>query len=691
LPQRSFTAATSDDDDEDDDMGVIAVLASAVADQIAAGEVVERPASVVKELVENALDAGATRVEVDIAGGGVDRLVVTDDGSGMDDDDAVLCFERHATSKLKVADDLRRIASFGFRGEALAAISSVAKVTLTTRRAHRPAGFCVVVEGGRVVSVGEAGHAPGTRIDVRDLFFNVPARRKFLKTLRTEAGHIEDALLSTALCRPDLGVRLVVDGKVVLDLPAVPPGADLSHPARLDRVVRCLGKHLRPHLYPVTGQTELLTLSGYVVAPLETRRDLAGVHLSVNGRPVSDRQLVQAVRAAFRTLLEVGRQPIVALDIALDPELVDVNVHPQKAEVRFADPRRVSGHLISLLSEFLVTTPWLDRDHRPSGTVFRLRDSMPPTPSSSLSPPAPPSSEPPRSPRAWTARATTADDATTAPPAWSAPAVGEGSDVVDAHRERVRAALSRFGQRNAPASMPPTTTSWARASTPAPSTAPSSSSSSPLFPQLRSTPGRGGASSFAALRVVGQVGGTYLILEGPQGMVVIDQHAAHERVVFERLRAQRSSSSTAQPAQPLLLPITVELSALERAALDDDDIRRELSAFGIDVEGYAHTTALVRALPPGLDGRKAHSIVKDALAELGSSGTTGTLNDRTDAVCARLACHAAVRAGDVLAPAQVRALLEDLDRIDLGAHCPHGRPVVRGVDYSELAGWFDRG
>ena len=203
-------------------MGVIAVLASAVADQIAAGEVVERPASVVKELVENALDAGASRVDVDIVGGGVERLVVTDDGSGMDDDDAVLCFERHATSKLKVADDLRRIGSFGFRGEALAAISSVAKVTLTTKKRDKPAGFAVVVEGGRVVSVGEAGHAPGTRVDVRDLFFNVPARRKFLKTLRTEAGHIEDTLLSTALCRPDLGVRLVVDGKVV-EIVCYPP------------------------------------------------------------------------------------------------------------------------------------------------------------------------------------------------------------------------------------------------------------------------------------------------------------------------------------------------------------------------------------------------------------------------------------------------------------------------------------
>ena len=666
-------------------MGVIHVLANAVADQIAAGEVVERPASVVKELVENALDAGARRVDVEIVNGGIDRLVVVDDGVGMDDEDAVLCFERHATSKLIVADDLRRIRSFGFRGEALAAISSVAKVTLTTKKRDNPAGFCVVVEGGRVVSVGEAGHAPGTRIDVRDLFFNVPARRKFLKTLRTEAGHIEDTLLSTALCRPDLGVRLVVDGKLVLDLPAV-ADLSLSSPARLDRVVRCLGKHLRPHLYPVTGQTELLIVSGYVVAPIETRRDLAGVHLSINGRPVTDRQLVQAVRAAFRTLLEVGRQPIVALDLQLDPELVDVNVHPQKAEVRFADPRRVSGHLISLLSEFLVTTPWLDRDPRLSSTVFRLRDTLPPTPSS----PGPSSS--PASFLAHTVplasssamRASSIVAGSAAPTTPSDPA-GDGGDI---HRERVRAALLRFGQRSTQ-SLPTTTTTWPSSSHA--SAASSAARASPVFPTLQSQPGRGGATSFSALRVVGQVGGTYLILEGPQGMVVIDQHAAHERVVFERLRdRRRASSSTPQPSQPLLLPITIELSPIERAALDDVGVCAELSTWGLEVEGFAHTTALVRALPPGLDGRKALAIVRDALSELGTSGTAATLDDRVDAVCARLACHAAVRAGDVLGAAQVRALLDDLDRIDLGAHCPHGRPVVRGVDYSELAGWFDR-
>ncbi len=647
-------------------MGVIAVLDAAVADQIAAGEVVERPASVVKELAENALDAGCTQLTVDVMGGGVDRLVVTDDGFGMDRQDAVACFGRHATSKLKVADDLHTITSFGFRGEALAAIASVAKVILTTRQAHTDVGHAVVVTGGVVESVADAGAPQGTRVDVKDLFFNVPARRKFLKTLRTEASHIEDVLIDVALSRPDVGVRLSVDGKLKLDLPKEPHPA-LDAPGRIDRVVRCLGAHLRPYVYPVHGQTELVTLNGYVVAPVETRRDLQGLHLSVNRRPVSDRHLVQAVRAAFRTLLEVGRQPIVALDIGIDPGLVDVNVHPRKAEVRFADPRRVNGHLISLLSEFLLTTPWLNRQPQQS-TVFRLRDHQ-----AGLTMQASSSSSSSASPSNGDGSAN------------QAAAVPVVDELREAHRARITEALRRFQATTAK-----TTTVMASPSLTTPTTmTTTTTTNAPSL--LTSLPGRGGASSFSALRVVGQVGGTYLILEGPDGMVVIDQHAAHERVVFERLRARRRSGS--QPSQPLLLPITIELSAQERAAVDDDDVRAELLAYGLDVEGFSPTAAIVRALPPGLDGKKAQLIVRDALAEAHSAGggaDNAALNDRTDAVCARLACHAAIRAGDVMAPAAVRALLGDLDAIDLGAHCPHGRPVVRTLEYQELAEWFDR-
>lgn len=601
-------------------MGGIRVLDSAVADQIAAGEVVERPASVVKELVENALDAGASHVDVHVQGGGLERIAVLDDGGGMDAADAVLCFSRHATSKLRVADDLRCLRTFGFRGEALAAVASVARVTLTTRAADTEVAQQVRVEGGRVARVGEAGAPRGTRVDVEDLFFNTPARKKFLKAARTEVGYVEDTVASGALATPSVAFRLVVDGKTALDLPAAPTNVTPEHPSRIERTVGCLGKHLRPHLFPFVGQTELLTLAGHVVAPLETRRDLAGVHLSVNGRPVADRGLVQAVRTAFRTLLEVGRQPIVALDLAIDPELVDVNVHPRKAEVRFADPRRVHGHVIGLLSDFLSRTPWLKAPA--PARVFTL--------------------------------------SSTGAPAPVAPTSTTSAAPVDVHsyHQRVREALARADA--------------------------GSNARGLAVPAA----GTGAATSFSSLRVVGQVGGTYLVLDGPDGMVLIDQHAAHERVVFERLRAARTQ--TQAPSQPLLVPLQVELGALELAALDDDGARALLERHGLVIERFGPRTALIKALPPGLSAKKAELITRDALAELARQGSAGALDERLDALCARLACHAAVRAGDALAHEGVRALLRDLDAIDLGAHCPHGRPVVRTLRFHELAGWFDR-
>lgn len=659
-------------------MGVIHVLASAVADQIAAGEVVERPASVVKELMENALDAGARHIEIGIDGGGLERIRVVDDGGGMDADDAVLCFSRHATSKLTVADELRRLGTFGFRGEALAAIASVSKVRLVTRPPARAAGYEVRVEAGRVVHVGDAGGTFGTRIDVDELFFNTPARRKFLKAPRTEAGHVEDAIADAALSLPSVGFRLIVDGKPALDLPRAPDDAALAHAARIDRAVRCLGKHVRPLLFPLEARTELLAVSGYVVAPLETRRDLAGVHLSVNRRPVTDRGLVQAVRTAFRTLLEVGRQPIVALDIAIDAELVDVNVHPRKAEVRFADPRRVNGHLIALLSDFLATTPWLKSSTspiRPRVMVLGESASAPFGAPFRFGPSAPFGTHP--APSAAHGGGATRDasgahdvngahDVSGVQDAGSSPqehaSVKPAGPLAYLYGSRMRDALARRRE-------PPS-----------------------LLPEA----GTGGASSFSTLRVVGQLGGLYLVLEAPHGMVIIDQHAAHERVVFERLRAARALASA--PSQPMLIPLQVELTLTEMSALEDESARALLEKHGLFIEPFGARAALVKALPPGLEGRKAEQIARDALAELaaGTSATisrdaaSATLDDRMDRVCARLACHAAIRAGDVMHGDSVRALLRDLDAIDFGAHCPHGRPVVRTVRFEEMAQWFDR-
>lgn len=621
-------------------MGRIHVLAEALASQIAAGEVVERPASVIKELVENSLDAGAARVDVVIEGGGVERMVVTDDGVGMSADDAALCFSRHATSKLREIEDLRRIGTFGFRGEALAAISSVAKVRLVTRRAEDEVAAEVRVEGGRVTHVGQVGAPVGTQLEVKDLFFNVPARRKFLKTPRTEAGHIDAALRTTALGQPGIALSLTSEGKRVLDVGAAPEGASLEHPRRVERAVACLGEETRDHLYPFDAETDLLRLTGYVVAPLFTRRDLSGVNLSVNGRPVSDRGLLQAVRVAYRTLLEVGRQPLCALDLAIDPALVDVNVHPRKAEVRFEEPRRVTGHLIRLLSDFLATTPWVTQ--APAKTwVLRARDG------------------------------TFKDD--------------DGGDLAAVHRARVREALESYAERRGEPASSPTTGYWTRAGQrPSSMSRPVVGGGVPLAPATRA--GLGLAGAFSELRPVGQVGLTYLVLEGPDGMVVIDQHAAHERVTFEKLRKAAREGTT--PSQPLLFPLQITLGPLEEAALEEK--ADALRAYGLDVEPFGEGTAMIRAVPHGLDGGKAEDIVRDALRELSGDGRPDALEDLVDRVCSRLACHGSVRAGQALAPEEIRALLRQLDAIDLGAHCPHGRPVVRALAFEEMERWFDR-
>jgi DNA mismatch repair protein MutL len=631
-------------------MGIIRLLDEKTASQIAAGEVVERPGSVAKELLENALDAGARHISVHAVDGGISRLVVRDDGCGMADEDAVLAFSRHATSKLASIDDLLRIGTFGFRGEALASIASVARVTLTTRTPDADVGFRVRVEGGHVVETGSVGAAHGTEIVVDDLFFNVPVRKKFLKTDRTEAAHVETAVLDAALARPDVGFSFDGAGRRALELQAADAMAPLDDKRRIERALSTLGSAVRDLLYPIDTESGGVRITGYVVAPLETRRDMSGVHLSVNGRPVSDRGLAMSVKVAFRTLLEVGRQPMCALDVQIDPALVDVNVHPRKAEVRFVEPRRVHGALIGMLSSFLATTPWLKRTGGAAATksyalvrapgVLHLEASEARASSGEAGPPA-------------------------------------RSDDAEARRARIEDAIRRFDARVSSRGASPTFFGG-RGRVP----------SAAVDDAVRSDPvaGFGGAGSFSMLRVVGQIGLTFLVLEGEDGMVVIDQHAAHERVVFEKLRAE--GRARAGRAQPLLFPTRVTLTRGELALLDTH--RDALLAYGLDVEPFSDVDALVRAVPVTLMAASVDGLVRDALSALEETGHAITLDERLDAVCARLACHASIRRGQSLSEPEVRALLRSLDEIDLGAHCPHGRPVVRRVPFDELARWFDR-
>ncbi len=630
-------------------MGVIHILASTVADQIAAGEVVERPASVVKELVENALDAGARAIAVHIDGGGLTRIVVTDDGCGMDPADAVLCFARHATSKIVDASELDALHTIGFRGEALAAISSVCHARLTTKTENAQAATAVVVEFGRISAVKDAGAARGTSIEITALFGNTPARKKFLKATRTELDHVHDVVRDAVLSEPTVAFSLYHDGALVLDAPAVPHDAALDDPGRVQRAVLCLGAQVRPALFPLRASSELLTLTGYVVAPTQTRRDLAGVHLSVNKRPVSDRGLVSAVRTAFRSLLEVGRQPIVALDLAIDPALVDVNVHPRKAEVRFVDARRVSGHVIALLSEFLSKTPWLS----PTAglrTVSLSRALAHVDGGAGL-----PSAQPPL----------VGDRAAAHPEASSL-----APSAVDAYRGRVASALERF------------------------------SSAQPVRTAARRHDASLRARTLSSMRVLGHievahdagVDGAFgdgrtpthsmLLLHGDAGLVAVALDRAAVCLMRARLTNACALDAPQRPApRALLVPVQVELSPAQMHTFGTAQAQSAFARVSLSVNVFGPRHVLVTAVPAGLNGRHAGAMTIDAIAAIDDVGLSARAHDA--AVCARLAQHATVPAHS---DATFQALLAALDAAALShdelAMC------VRVWTPWQLAAWF---
>ncbi len=589
-------------------MGQIKILDEIVSNQIAAGEVIERPASMVKELIENSLDAGATQIDIHVEEGGISRLIITDNGCGMSSDDAVLCFSRYATSKLKSLSDLESLHSFGFRGEALASIASVSKIKLTTRQASAALGTQILIHGGKIIEVGDAGAPVGTRIEVESLFFNTPARLKFLKSPRSESSAIESIVRQAALSQPEVGFRLQIDGQVKLNIHKA-----ANQNQQFERAVQCLGEDTRNHLFPFDAQTDLVKLTGYVAAPLATRKDSLGLFVYVNGRFVKDKQLIQAIRVAYRSLLEVGRHPIGALNIQINPEFVDVNVHPQKLEVRFSEPSRVQGHLIRLLSDFLATTPWLHTEIPVSAPSFQTSLPTVSTPS------------------------TFRFDSPRSEPMWSAAPKLEPS----------------FGRVTPPAQ------------------------------QLHTL---GTTERYRDLRIIGQVDQTYLILEGSKAMIVIDQHAAHERVVFEKVCAAAKLNGV--PSQALLFPMSINISPMDMATLIEK--KALFAPYGFEIEPFGDTQALVKATPTGLRTDALEEIVRDTLSDLRDADRPDSLQAFQDHICAQIACHSSVRAGQKMDLPEIKALLEQLDVVDYKAHCPHGRPVVRAVPFTEIGGWFHR-
>jgi DNA mismatch repair protein MutL len=589
-------------------MGVISRLPDDIANQIAAGEVVERPASVVKELLENAVDAGASRVRIDVEGGGVARLTVTDDGS----------VERHATSKLRELVDLSHLRSYGFRGEALPSIASVSRFALRTRRRDDDAGTEVLVEGGGAQVVRPSGLAPGTIVEVRDLFYNVPARRKFLRSLATESAHITEVTQALALACPELTVILAREGRVVREW--------LRAKSCEERV---LSTYRDEALSPCRGERGPLKVEAFLAPPERGRAAAGSLLLFVNRRPVRDRSLLRAVAQAFGSVLEQGRFPFGVVYLDLDPALVDVNVHPQKAEVRFADGRAVSEALFRILADELA---------RAFGVPVATRSS-------------------------WSGmRTTTAAHEETAP-----------MRLDNAPPDAASGSWTFSGGDGPPPVAPeiPVATQVERSY-------PGRLHPASPYPLLGSTPAAE-RPAFAQLHFVAQVRQTFLICEGIDGIYLLDQHAAAERVTFHKLRSSYAGREIA--TQSLLFPVSVQVTAADAAFVEEE--QDALCRLGIDVRAIGPATVAVHAIPRLLVRADPETVVRDLIAEASREGGRA-FSGAVDLMLATMACHGSVRAGDRLSHEEVNALLLALDQVDFSGHCPHGRPIVTRLGWDEL-------
>jgi DNA mismatch repair protein MutL len=586
----------------------VRLLPPQLANRIAAGEVVERPASVVKELCENALDAEARLVEVDIEGGGATLVRVRDDGVGMTPEDAALALERHATSKIESPEDLDAITTLGFRGEALPSIAAVARLTLQTRARGAEEGTRIEIDGGVMRERRAAGCPPGTLVEVRDLFFNTPARRKFLKAEATENGHALEALSRLALAWPEVDFRARVDGREAL---TAPPAGDLCA-----RAAQILGRETAAHLHPCEGAEGPVLVRGLVGDPGRARGRPDSVYTYVNGRFVRDRVMQHALQAAYLPVLDRGRWPWIVLFVELPARLVDVNVHPAKFEVRFADSRAVHRAVEHVVTQTLQRAPWAG-----ASKPYRLSPRLEGPAAESLTLPLRPGLR--AGPRPEPARE---------------PALAYGPDT------------------SRPPALP----------------APGPASDAPGY--------------FSSLRVLGQAHRLYILCEAEGEIVIVDQHAAHERILFERLRAAYREGQV--PAQPLLFPATLDLSPLEREAAEA--YAPELARLGFDLEPFGASTVALKAAPAMLADRDAREVVQDVLAELARVGRASAWTERLDGLLARVACHASVRAGDPLAVPECEALLRDLDGVDFRGNCPHGRPVALRARLGDLEKGFER-
>lgn len=598
-------------------MNSVRILPPDLVNQIAAGEVIERPASVVKELVENAIDAGAGTIIIETKGSGCELIRVSDDGTGMTGEELETAILRHATSKISNVDDLFAIRTLGFRGEALPSILSVSRAVISTRQAQTQHGHSLNIEGGVVVKRSLKGMPPGTTIEVADLFFNTPARRKFLKTTATEQRNLIDVVTRYGLAYPAIRIVLSVDGRYVLNL----PGDSTLH----DRAASVLGSRLAGAMATFARERPGIRVSGLLAMPGETRRNRSGIHAFVNRRSVKDTMLGAAVMEGYSGLLMRGRYPVALLFVDIDPAEVDVNVHPSKAEVRFRNPGAVFSLVASAIRETLA--PGRVRDREVSTT----------------SPPV----------------SLHAHDTRQGPVAWDAlpPTRTDGTEVREAPR-------ATYGPGAEPRM---------------------NSEPGSLFHD--GPPGQDPGFTYGGLSLIGVFHSTYLLLQDADALYVMDQHAAHERITYERLRRAYASGRLA--GQALLTPVVMDLSVREYAAFEE--AAEALGKMGIECEPFGDSCIALRSVPQPLADKDIREAVRGLLHAIdGGEHHAGAAPDRFEGMLATVACHASVRAGKPLTLHEARALLDELAAEGSPLTCPHGRPLFRKIPHKEVERWLGR-
>lgn len=602
-------------------------LPDTLINQIAAGEVIERPASVVKELVENALDAGARRIDIDLEEGGVRLIRIRDDGKGIEPDELPLAVSRHATSKIASLDDLEGVATLGFRGEALPSIASVSRFALTSRRDGSERAATLEVDGGRVGDVMPKPHPQGTTVEVRDLFFNVPARRKFLKAERTELGHIEEWLRQLALARPDVELRVAHNGKPSRRWKGE---GDLLSEVRLHEA---LGEEFARNALRVDHAGAGLRLHGWIAQPAYNRASADQQYLYVNGRAVRDRSIAHAIKQAYSDVLFHGRQPAYVLFLELDPRRVDVNVHPAKHEVRFRDARLIHDFVYRTLQDALAQTR--------AGTVPGV---------------APMAAEP--------------------APGYAMP--GYAGSAAPAYGYLDRAAQSPLPMQVAEARAGyaalyggASSASFAAAPTPQPVAMPASDNAT--LPPL----------GYA----IAQLHGIYVLAETAEGLIVVDMHAAHERIGYEKLKAAHDGEGLR--TQPLLVPATLAVSEREAEVAEREG--ETLAALGFEVTRSGPQSLTLRSVPALLAHGDVEALLRDVLADLREHGESRRVAAARDELLATMACHGAVRANRRLTLPEMNALLREMEATERSGQCNHGRPTWARFTLPEIDRWFLRG